>query len=119
MDTPAMIIIIASMRKIIPKTLFRRCTPSIRMAVMEQRRQGTPTAKAKALGNAAVNSSDNQMMIAEKSTMAHNRCRKETKLPNVNMAFLMVHAIAALKSVSTRMSKISLHSFHITTYILS
>lgn len=107
MDTPAMIITTASMRKIVPKMLLCRRTPSIRMAMTEQRRQGMPTTNAKALGNGAVNSSDNQMMIEEKRTMAQTRWRKETKLPKTNMPLLMVDAIAVFNSLSTRMREIN------------
>ena len=108
MDTPAIIMTTASMRKIVPKTLLCRRTPSIRMAMTEERRQGIPTTKAKALGNGAVNSSDNQTIIEEKSTMAQIRCRKETKLPKKNMIFLRVLAIAILNSASTRLREIKI-----------
>ena len=70
------------MRKIVPKIPECRGIPSIRIAKIEQMRQGTPTTKASALGRAEENCKESHAMMEEMRTMAQMRWRADTTHPN-------------------------------------
>lgn len=70
------------MRKMVAKIPVCRGMPTIRIAKMEQMRQGMPTTKARALGIAEENSRDSHAMMDERRTMADRRWRVDTTQPS-------------------------------------